>query len=166
MLIYHPAFDAYHCTFRMLVIAEIAKKLEADKLRIIDFYLALPSAIASVTLPHELIHLSRSVKANRYPYRETVNPRITFRDLKEIQEASMRCLAGANLIEQSQLSLGVIERSKTEIVPSLNDRLQSFLAREGEIALKIIVEFLKVPLLGHNGLKDRSGLMEFRYDNV
>jgi len=49
MLIYHPAFDAYHCVYRMTMLTQKVKELEYSKLRILDFYLCFPAEIDNRT---------------------------------------------------------------------------------------------------------------------
>lgn len=37
MLIYHPAFDAYHATLRMLALLAFEMDFDVEKARILDF---------------------------------------------------------------------------------------------------------------------------------
>lgn len=52
MLIYHPAYDAYHCVFRMLLIAERVSGIEVEKARILDFYLVFPGMVKKIGRAH------------------------------------------------------------------------------------------------------------------
>jgi hypothetical protein len=165
MLIYHPAFDAYHCTFRMLVISDLIPKMEADKLRILDFYLTFPGALALATLP-QVLGLRKAAKAARNPYREPVNPRNAFKEIREIQETSMRCLAAAGLIDKDELNSGMVVRTGEPVVPSLRELIDSFVLRESDAYNVILKQLADIPLSGPDGLKGRSGLMEYRYDTV
>ena len=47
MIIYNPAFDIYHCVYRMISILSnlVNEKIEVDKLRILDFYMVFPGEI-------------------------------------------------------------------------------------------------------------------------
>ncbi|HGA8765958.1 TPA: ABC-three component system middle component 5, partial [Salmonella enterica subsp. enterica serovar Virchow] len=46
MLIYHPAYDAYHCLFRMIALIDHVNEIEVDKARILDFYLIFPALVS------------------------------------------------------------------------------------------------------------------------
>ena len=85
MLIYHPAFDAYHCVFRMLVITSGCRVLEFNKLRIIDFYFCFPSEIAKVQLPQEHISIKKEARGIKNTYRGPVDKNRVFHDLESIQ---------------------------------------------------------------------------------
>lgn len=62
MLVYHPAYDAYHCLFRMMAIMENTNRLEIDKLKILDFYILFPALLSEVKMPREFIKIKKNSK--------------------------------------------------------------------------------------------------------
>lgn len=164
MLIYHPAFDAYHCVFRMLILAEHLGQLEVDKGRILDFYLAFPSALTGVRWPNNVRSARRAAASFQNPYRMPVSARATLREMHDMQDAALRCLAAAELIEVDALQAGEIRRTEHEIPAALSAGINDYLQEGAEATDLILVKLASIPLLGADGLKDRTSLMDFRYD--
>lgn len=164
MLIYHPAYDAYHCVFRMLVIADSIKFIELDKARLIDFYLLFPSAIGEIRLPYELSLGKRMAKDVKNPYRDPIDSLTSFRELHQIQVASLKCIAASGLISMEKFSDGIVERTSRTISKSLLYKMEQFLADKGDIANFLLNDLSIIPLNGVDGLKHRTRLMEYRYD--
>lgn len=81
-----------------------------------------------------------------------------------MQDAALRCLAAAELIEVDALQGGEIRRTEHEIPAALSAGIYEYL-QESEAATDLILAKLaSIPLLGADGLKDRTSLMDFRYD--
>ncbi|KVT83340.1 ABC-three component system middle component 5 [Burkholderia ubonensis] len=164
MLIYHPAYDAYHCVFRMLLIAEHVKGLETDKARLLDFYLVFPGLVRKIRLPDSLRELRAQAKKVVNVYRDPVSEASTFQEMRHIQEAALRAIAASGLLEMGAFSAGYISRSKASLPSSLAEKLTAFLEESGPIATGVLKGLSEIPLLGHDGLKHRTQLMEYRYD--
>lgn len=162
MLIYHPAFDAYHCVVRLLRLLTHLNSCEIQRARILDFFIAFPSCIAEVRLPRGNPQVKRIAKSLSNPYHDPVNPKQAFREMEHIQLAAIRCLAGAGIIETDALRLGILKSSEKPIPPSLNPDAQ-LLANE-TLTTYFLKTLASLPLTGPNGLKDRSGLLDHRYD--
>ena len=94
MLIYHPAFDAYHCVYRMTMLTQKVKELEYSKLRILDFYLCFPAEIAKIELPKDLQKIRAVAKVATNKFRGPVSSLRTFRDLEQFFLASRAESAG------------------------------------------------------------------------
>jgi hypothetical protein len=165
VLIYHPAFDAYHAVFRALFICEHSNgALELEKLRILDFYMLFPAELAAMRLPRQLAGSKRLAQSLANPYHGPVNARQTFVDLQGIQLAAVRTLAASRLVESERLALGQIARTSLPVPDAVRDRFPEALSRLGKFGAVLFDEIAHIPLTGVNGLKDRSGLMEHAYD--
>ncbi|CAB3755416.1 ABC-three component system middle component 5 [Paraburkholderia humisilvae] len=164
MLIYHPAYDAYHCVFRMLLIAEHVKDLEIEKARLLDFYLLFPGMLVHARLPDELRALRSQAKSLANVYRDPVSGLSTFRDMRHIQEAALKSVAASGLIDVKQFERGFVKRTEMLLAPGLKEKLDAFTLANGPVVDGVLAGLSKLPLLGHNGLKHRSELMEYRYD--
>lgn len=166
MLVYHPAFDAYHCIFRVLTILEAHRSIEVDSLRILDFSLCFPSIVASFKLPKELSGLRALAKKAHNPYRDAISANRLFLSLRPTHEGALACLAAAGFLSQSDLVAGKATRTATSIPRELSNRCAALMHSEELFFRDMANQLLNIPLQGPNGLKDRSGLMEFRYDSL
>lgn len=164
MLIYHPAYDAYHCAFRALLIIETLGSVEIDKFRILDFYLVFPAELKIVRLPREHAQEKKRAATFANDYHGPVNNALTFRDIEPIQRAAMSALAASNLIDEKQFELGYAKRTGKLIPIELIELINISKNRNDTMSKYILDEFSKIPLRGIDGLKDRTKLMEYRYD--
>ncbi len=166
MLVYNPVFDAYHCIFRILSILEVHRTIDVDALRILDFSLCFPSIVGSFKLPKELSNLKSLAKRAENPYRDAMGANRLFLSLRPTHDGALACLAAAGFIAQKDLSAGKATRTATSLPTELNERRIALMERESQFFESFSSNLLGIPLLGPNGLKDRSGLMEFRYDAI
>jgi hypothetical protein len=166
MLIYHPAFDAFHCIFRLLLIIEVNNEIETAKLRIIDFFVLFPAEVRNVRLEKDQLKIKKYAKLLVNRYRGPVNSLQLFRELEHIQAAAVGALAAANLIDKEKLREGVVKRTKIELTGELSEKIKIFFSSLAEIEKFTLHELSAIPLNGIDGLKHRSALMEYRYDNV
>lgn len=164
MLIYHPAYDAYHCVFRMLVVAEHVKDAEIDKARLLDFYLVFPGAIEKIRLPNDMRSLRQIAKDAANIYRDPVSSSSTFLEMRHIQEAALKSIAASGLIDIERYSAGYVERTAMHLPSAVTEKLHEFLSVNSAVVDAVLNDLAKIPLLGNDGLKHRSQLMEYRYD--
>lgn len=166
MLIYHPAFDAYHCVFRMLAITSEHRVLEFAKLRILDFFLCFPAEVANVQLPQEHGDVRKLARDARNPYRGPISAARTFRELEPIQSAATRLLALTGVFSIVELETGHVVRTGQ----ALPDDLQRISSGESPFSTPldkyVLSRMADIPLTGVGGLKQRTGLMEYRYDAI
>lgn len=166
MLIYHPAFDAYHAAFRMIAISERVQRLEIDKARILDFYLLFPFAISSIKLPDQLKGFRKEAKKLANPFHDPMDRRSTFRDMRYIQEVALKCIAAADVIRIQDFTSGHVVRSGVNLSKEMHHRVRGFLDEREPASTFVLEKLSTIDLLGAGGLKDRTGLMEYRYDAV
>ena len=166
MLIYHPAFDAYHCVYRMTMLTQKVKELEYSKLRILDFYLCFPAEIANIELPKDLQKIRAVAKVAENKFRGPVSSIRTFHDLEQIQNSATRLLAASDVFDSKKLEEGIISRTSralpTELIKATSDPSN----QAGTLIDFVLTQLSALPLQGNGGLKQRSGLMEYRYDPV
>lgn len=166
MLIYHPAFDIYNCVFRMLQLLSYMKQeeIELERLRIWDFYLTFPNEARKITFPLDLSDLKGIFKKKApNPYEDLIDPKRILERMKSFQLSALKCIASYGLIDSKSLAQNIVKRTNKEIPKELMDRLTE-LTIEKENIIKLIIGFWELPLYGKSGLKDRTGLIEFKYD--
>src|SRR5476649_1667680 len=154
MLIYHPAYDAYHCLFRMIALIDHFNEIEVDKARILDFYLIFPSLVSEIRMPHNYSSIKKIAKKYSNNYRNPISIVATFRDMHQIQIAAIRCLAATGLIELTELDRGVIKRSEREIPDGLLLSMHNFFNAKEDIYEFIFSKLSQFHLTGKDGLKD------------
>lgn len=162
---YHPALDPYHSAFRMLSILASEPEMQYDRpaLRIIDFYLIFPELISEITLPKSLSKLKRDVSHPRNPYWFSGEAPLVFARMLPLQDIALDLLYAHGLLEAAKYSQGKIQVAI--------ERFRQLALPENSHALKERISALttllgKLPVNGIGGLKERTHLMEHRYDDV
>ncbi|HUW50024.1 MAG TPA: ABC-three component system middle component 5 [Sulfuricella sp.] len=164
MLIYHPAYDAYHCVFRTLLLTNSLESIELQKLRILDFFLCFPSELSKVRLPRQHSEAKRLALELRNDYHGPISMNQAFRDMEHIQLAAFKSLAASSIVDQVKIEDGVIKRTGVALKEELKRKIDAVLERDSIVVEYIVNKLGVLPLNGSNGLKDRTGLMEYRYD--
>ena len=141
--------------------------MEPERLRLLDFYLLFPSAVVEMRLP-------RGATAWRKRFRGLSNPyvfpegssRSVFRQVRPIHEHGVALLAAKGLLDPDAFQEGRIESSFRSLPAGLAELVHS-LTEPDAMVLRFFREVAdQLALVGRDGLKDRSGLMEFRYDTT
>jgi len=150
----------------MTLLTQSVKELEYTKLRILDFYLCFPAEIASIELPQNLQKIRAIAKKSANKFRGPVSSLRTFRELEQIQKSAARLLAASDVFDSKKLEEGIISRTNRplpaefgRISPNPSDNVDA-------LTNFVLTQLSQLPLLGTGGLKQRSGLMEYRYDPV
>ncbi|MEO1190274.1 MAG: ABC-three component system middle component 5 [Pseudomonadota bacterium] len=170
-LTYNEAFDPYHAAFRFMRLwqgCRLTCKTHFDMLRILDFYLLFPFRIQNMSFfssDRGWRSISRAYE-DRKPYGELPDDVSIFSRMEPFQRAAVTSLVKAEILSA--------EAWRNNQIDFLNAKLPLELeARCVELneTMQDIIEILcaireRYPLMGRRGLKDRTGLLEFRYDSV
>ncbi|WP_221179247.1 ABC-three component system middle component 5 [Pseudomonas frederiksbergensis] len=97
-------------------------------------------------------------------YRDPINPSATFRELRYIQEAALKCMVASGFVEAKSYEAGLVVRTKLSLPDSMLEAISAYLEKNLELSEFVLAELATIPLKGLDGLKDRTGLMEYRYD--
>lgn len=167
MLVYHPAFDIYHGIYRQLLLLSrmTTDRVEIDRLRIWDFYLVFPTEAKEIAFPSELVKLKRIFKDTPNPYEDIADGKKMFEQLRPYQLLSLKCLASYELIDANALSENYVMRTANPIPEAIVNELALLSDWEDNIIKLVTSPFKDLPLYGQKGLKFRTGLIEFKYDN-
>lgn len=164
MLVYHPAYDAYHCLFRMMAIVERVDEVEIDKLKMLDFYILFPSLLSKIKMPRQFVKIKKDAERIRNEYHDPINPGITFKDMRHIQDAAIKCMLAAGYISHESLENGFVARTNKALPDTLKIEMNLFIDKKDPFSTFIIQKLAKFHLMGPDGLKSRTQLMEYRYD--
>jgi hypothetical protein len=165
MLVYHPAFDIYHTLYRSIkILFNKNISMEVLRLRIYDYYLLFPGEIINLKFPQKLLKQKKYFKFPDNPYNTILEPRIVFNRISHIQYTAYNCLSAYNFIAQEEYKNGRLTLL-TDNIP--DDFLKIINYSEMDIqVINFLLSLNEVPLFGNNGLKERSNLMDSKYDNV
>lgn len=167
MLIYSQAYDLYHTMFRILQIMEkIKQDLEVDKLRILDFYLAFPAELLEIRSFVGFKKYQRFLKAESNSYERVIDRKRLFFKMEHIQISAMKALISYDLFDANEFKNGKIKRTDVQLSESLSSRIQIANDENQNLITLITGPLASMNLYGHLGLKERTNLIEFKYDAV
>jgi len=170
-LSYQPAFDPYHTVFRMLRLRAAVPRggvLHRDHFRILDFYLMFPSQMTRIRVQpkHRGLRNRAVANAGATPYEQQPDGRLLFNRMKAFQIVAIHGLATRGYVNLARLERNEVVTDDREIPAALRARID-----QANLESTAVMEFLSAlaneyELSGVGGLKDRTGLMEFRYDSI
>lgn len=167
MLIYNQAYDLYHTMFRILQIMEKTKQdVEVDKLRILDFYLAFPAELLEIRSFVGFKKYERFLKAETNAYERVIDRKRLFFKMEHIQISAMKALISYNLFDASEFKNGKLKRTDIPLSENLASRINKANEENQNIVTLITGPLASMNLYGHLGLKERTNLIEFKYDAV
>jgi hypothetical protein len=164
MIVYHPFDDVYHCFSRILLIVYRlpVKEYDLKTIQILDFYFLFPGLLKKIRLPNESKIYRPYINGLRDSYCMVNNIKSAIRHLEHQINDVIHYMAAYELIN--------IEKIKENKVLPINkknyEQLINKLDKYDNDLLDFLVNILaKIPLEGKDGLKSRTGLFEYRYDN-
>lgn len=170
-LSYQPSLDPFHSAFRFLRLRPILSThhvVPLDQARVLDFYLAFPFRIHDIRLKKE--HLSFRKVASAYeaakPYGNQPQDRSLFERMRPIQIAALSALAAKSFISGEEWMRQIVCPTSTPLPSTLAKRIEQLNARDSSLLDVLRSLVTSYEFLGANGLKARSGLLEFRYDSL
>jgi ABC-three component (ABC-3C) system Middle Component 5 len=159
MITYHQTFDIYHTIYRIMRILEINDffQMERDRLRIFDFLLVFPHELHNVKVPAGAKNIKNKFKESKYN-KLTDNKRVFFQ-IGKYFDNSVQSLFSYEMLD--------VEKYKSNIILITNQALARKIAVVENSSLnKEVLDILREHFLKMNltELKERSGLIEYRYD--
>lgn len=167
MLIYHPIEDVNHCVFRSLLLLDQTKliDIDLDLYKLLDFYILFPHMLKSIDpLPKELTHYKKLISKIPEPFEAIRNTRRVFYELESLQNVALQNLLAKELIDYDGFMSNRLKRSNNPLPTTLQDAIKSASQTKQEWFDFVVNELPQSDFSGKNGLKKRTGLMEFRYD--
>lgn len=171
MIVYNQAFDLYHTIFRLL---NFLNKFEADaiieveRIRIWDFYLLFPSKIHDIRLKQNESDIRRIrkefIKDSNNPYEKITENRKIFEKIKPYQLAALNCIASYDIIDKTALNQQRVVVKNKDILTKFVGEFDDLSHKEKNVIALMTSHFNQVSLFGSDGLKNRTNLMESKYD--
>lgn len=167
MLIYNQAYDIYHTMFRILQLMErIEDSIEVDKIRILDFYLAFPTELLEIKSFRGFNKYKKILSKGINKYERVINRKRLFFKMEQIQLSAIKSLISYGLIDADNFKNGLVVRTNQPLSVALEERLLEVNQEDPELISLITESLASMNLYGHLGLKERTNLIEFKYDAV
>lgn len=171
MIIYNQAFDIYHCIFRLLNFLnrfDIGDVIEIDKIRIWDFYFLFPNEISEIKLKKNeadvKVIIKSFIKKNYNPYEKISDERKIFEKLKLYQLSALNCIASYGIINKEMLLQQRVSIEKKDLLDEYISSLGKLSPKEENVISLMTSHFYHISLFGKDGLKNKTNLMESKYD--
>jgi hypothetical protein len=168
---FQAAFDPFHASFRFLRLIEITKELgelTIDQARILDFYLLFPFRSGEIKLiaGHRKYKRVASDFMHLKPYGELPSSFVLFSRMQNIQVAALDTLVDNGYLAVDKYAHKIIKSTGKIAAPEISVRINELNSEQS-----ILVEFIRVltteySMYGRDGLKARTGLLEYRYDTI
>lgn len=171
MLTFQAALDPHHSIFRIVRLAEGLHEClptEIDKVRILDFYLAFPFRAEDFKFRKGQIGLKRVAKSydKMRPYGGLPDDRDLLLRMRPVQSVAFETLAARGIIDPDAFKQQMFVAGDVPAPSSLLDRAIELNTEQHDLMEILQIICLTNPLLGSDGIKKRSGLMDYRYDSV
>lgn len=170
MLTYQPQNDIYNGIFRILslLMYDTSREYHIDLFRILDFYYIFPNFINEIRLPSAIIKDRELFKKySKNIYFPKGNKKQIFYQLTKKQNDSFNVLVSRSILNCSLFEKEIIKINENiDIAPFLCEQIQYRNEENKDIIDFLVNKLSKITFLGKDGLKARSGLMEYRYDIV
>ena len=171
MILYNNAFDLYHTIFRILHLLskiEEDKVIEIDRIRIWDYYLLFTNEIFNIKpirnkKEYNQLLKKLNIKKNN-PYQRIYDQRKTLEKIKPYQLSALNCLASYNIIDKEYLFKEEVKINSFDLLKGYIQSVGDLSDREKNIITIMTSFFRDISLIGNDGLKKRSNLMESKYD--
>ena len=165
-LVYHPAFDPYNALLRIVRVLLLAPSgMEKAGVRIAEFFLLFPERLVEARLTTQLkARVKTAAFASRFPYDRLPSSKILFERMEPSFDAALQTLLARGLAVESPDSTLTLD--VTRVPQEILDLALEHNKNDAQISKVFGEIFESCSISGPNGLKDRSKLMEHRYDVV
>lgn len=168
-LSYQPAFDPFNAVFRGLQITQnFEKTVSFDAFRICDFFLVFPFFMAEPEVRykqgHQWVRRVGRDYVSRKPYGKIPDRKLLFQRILPFQVAAMSSLVKNEIFDQDAWLNGEVKRTAVEVPIALLERINTENGKNKELIRALETLLVEYDLQGDDGLKSRTGLLEYRYD--
>ena len=170
-LTYNEAFDPYHAVFRFLrlhLACDFSAKLPFDTLRILDFYLLFPFRLQAMKLFANDTGWRKISKTyeDRAPYGAMPEDSTVFARMEPFQRAAAASLVRSGYLSPDAWNTNEVQFMPETLPPGFAERCSALNAQMTDMIDVLCQIKSRYPLGGRHGLKDRTSLLEYRYDSV
>jgi hypothetical protein len=170
-LTYEPAFDAFHAAYRALRLRSVlakAKPLHRDHMRILDFYQLFPHRIDGIRLmpQHRKYRRLASAYERKRPYGDQPDDKLLFDRMEPLQITALDTIAARGFINMEKWKRGEVATTDKTLPEELSQRIAEANDADAELEAFLGILGTEYELVGVNGLKARTGLLDYRHDAI
>lgn len=165
-MLYHPAKDHNHCIYRMIaILLAVDQSLTVEKIRLLDFYYLFPHLIKEIKPWPSDISQHRKVARNITDSFEMItDKRRVFFELENLQKAALSVLMSRGILDNAEYKKGELRLIKNKIPKEILEIMSRDKYINSDEFAVITRGLARTKWRGANGLKKRTGLMEYKYD--
>jgi ABC-3C biological conflict system middle component len=164
--LWHPSFDAYHCSFRLLRLLVFKKEhaFLVEKLCILDFYVLYPVLLHRASMPNDVRRSFRVLGIARpeSQFVQLPSEKGLFREISIYQKAAATNLVAKGLLDREQYLLGTAKLVPGTIPSKLLEDLKETNLKESQFMNFLVNQFGALELTGQRGLRVLTGLVRRR----
>lgn len=166
MLLYHPVEDSNHCCYRLIrLLKAFSEPTPMVTLMICDFYSLFPGQLKYIAgWPRRNSQAWKILQSIPNEYEEMLNPKRVFFQLNRVQAAAFSHLQAIGVIEFSKTGEQQVTLNHDAMPVGLLDSLRGDVFYSTGWFEIITADLCKIGVSGKNGLKSKTGLMEYLYD--
>lgn len=175
MIVYHQAFDLYHTAYRIILLLSFLKKskrgdvVEFDRLRIWDYYLLFPQKMIEISFNRQEADVKRIIKQyiaekKISTYEFVLDDKKMFNKMYHYQTLALKSLASYGIINIDYPITKKISLISDDIFKKSQEMLSEISTKEQNVLGLLTSHYYIMPLNGVNGLKNKTNLIESRYD--
>lgn len=123
-----------------------------------------PHLIGNARLPRALTSAKQRYGKIDARYSQVPAPRVFIQQLVGLHEIVARSLIGKDFLAADAFEKNVLQRTGKTLPATLAEAFKH--ADDKSFVELLATQVSAIPLNGPNGLKDRTGLLEYRYDAV
>lgn len=168
LISFQPAFDVFHTEFRFLRLRRIMtaeNPWHLDQLRIADFYLLFFFRIQDVRLSPR--HRSMKKRSQQYSfsrYERQPDDQLLFARMEGVQRAAFETLVSKGFFDADSFVTGFVVDTNLPEPLEISNRIDEINSGQSSLMEDLSGLIEGYPLLGPDGLKSRTQLLEHRYD--
>jgi len=161
--LWHPSFDAYHCSFRFLRLLTFNTDhtLAIEKLCILDFYVLYPFLLHRASMPNEVRSNFRALQISRPSdqFVQLPSEKSLYRELSIFQKAAATNLVARGLLSRDSYLSGIASLIVGTIPTKLLVDLERANLEDLGFMDFLVNQFGALNLLGPRGLRALTGLV-------
>jgi hypothetical protein len=161
--LWHPSFDAYHCSFRFLRLLVFQKDhaLLLEKLCILDFYVLYPFLLHRASMPNEVRRTFRSLHISKPAdqFIQMPSEKTLYRELSIFQKAAATNLMAKGLLLRDPYLSGIAALILDSVPAKLLADLRAANSKESEFMDFLLNQLGALDLTGARGLRTLTGLV-------
>lgn len=168
-LAFEPAFDPFHGAFRLLQQLEFkfSASVPMSRLKILDVYLLEPARCLEIRVPRKLVQSAKAAAACQPAvYGRRPSTLVLYNRMSPMQDAAIQTLVLKGIIDPEAFEAGEAALIPESRSAPLFERVREANHRQSPVLRFLCGDLDVVGMNGAKGLKDITGLGEYRYDIV